>query len=81
MPIAVDLERKATKQTNSDPEGQIFLYHPFVYLSHRLVWVCEIELSHMGKNKGNPDLVCEKLEYHTIELHWHEQAWNHEKLF
>ena len=26
-----------------------------------LVWVCEIELSHMGKKNGNPDLVCEKL--------------------
>ena len=22
--------------------------------------VCEIEISYMGKNKGNPDLVCEK---------------------
>ena len=21
--------------------------------------MCEIEISHMGKNKGNPDLVCE----------------------
>ena len=30
------------------------------YLSHGLVWVCEIELSYMGKNKGNPDLVTEK---------------------
>ena len=30
------------------------------YLSHGLVWVCDIELSHMGKNNGNPDLVCEK---------------------
>ena len=27
------------------------------YLSHGLVQVCEIELSHMGKNNGNPDLV------------------------
>ena len=33
------------------------------YLSHGLVQVCEIELSYMdmGKNNGNPDLVCEKL--------------------
>ena len=23
------------------------------------VRVCEIEISHMGKNNGNPDLVCE----------------------
>ena len=30
------------------------------YLSHRLVRVCEIKLSHMGKNNGNPDLVSEK---------------------
>ena len=30
------------------------------YLSHGLVWVCEIELSHMGKSNGYPDLVCEK---------------------
>ena len=31
----------------------------FFYLSLGLVWVCEIEISHMGKNNGNPDLVCE----------------------
>ena len=30
------------------------------YLPHRLVRVCEIELSHMCKSNGNPDLVCEK---------------------
>ena len=30
------------------------------YLSLGLVRVCEIKLSHMGKNNGNPDLVCEK---------------------
>ena len=29
------------------------------YLSHGLIQVCEIELSHMGKNNGNPNLVCE----------------------
>ena len=29
------------------------------YLSHGLVQVCEIELSHVGKNKGNPNLVWE----------------------
>ena len=33
------------------------------YLSPVLVLVCEIELSHMGKNKGNPKLVCEKGSY------------------
>ena len=36
----------------------------FVFdLSHRLVWVFEIELSHLGKNNGNPDLVCENMQY------------------
>ena len=30
------------------------------YLCLGLVRVCEIEISHMGKNNGNPDLVCEK---------------------
>ena len=35
------------------------------YLSHRLLWVCEKELSHMGKVKENPDLVCENIKiYH-----------------
>ena len=32
----------------------------FFYLFLGLVWVCEIEISRMGKNNGNPDLVCEK---------------------
>ena len=32
-------------------------------ISHGLVRVCDIELSHMGKNNGNPDLVCEKILY------------------
>ena len=30
--------------------------------------VCEIELSHMGKHNGNPDLVCEKTEDFTRVL-------------
>ena len=30
------------------------------YLSLGQLRVCEIEISHMGKNNGNPDLVCEK---------------------
>ena len=30
------------------------------YLSLELVQVCEKEISHMGKNNGNPDLECEK---------------------
>ena len=25
--------------------------------------MCEIEISHIGKNKGNSDLVCEKKRY------------------
>ena len=29
------------------------------YLSLGLIPVCEIELSHMGKNNRHPDLVCE----------------------
>ena len=41
--------------------GQIF---PTVSLhrDHSILYalVCEKELSHMGKNNGNPDLVCEK---------------------
>ena len=28
--------------------------------SQGLVWVCEMELSHMGKMNKSPDLVCEK---------------------
>ena len=38
----------------------------FLHLYHGLVRVCEIELSHMGKINGNPDLVCEKQMF-TIE--------------
>ena len=34
---------------------------PLVYLSYGLVQVCEIDLSHMSKNNGNSDLVCEKI--------------------
>ena len=36
------------------------------YLSHGLVRVsvCEIELSHIGKNNGNPDMVCENYYVH-----------------
>ena len=42
--------------------GQIFptaSLHRDHTISYALV--CEKEISHMGKNKGNPDLVCEKL--------------------
>ena len=34
-------------------------------LSLGLVRVCEIEISYMGKNNGNPNLVCKKILYHT----------------
>ena len=46
------------------------------YLSLGPVRVCEIEISHMGKNNGNPDLVCEnklnalKLVYHVAQIFW-----------
>ena len=33
------------------------------YLSLGLVQVCEIEISQIGKNNGNPDLVCENIVY------------------
>ena len=36
------------------------------YLSHRLVWVCEIELSYMGKNNGNCDLVVRNYAAQTV---------------
>ena len=35
----------------------------FFYLSLGLVRVCETEISHMNKNNGNPDLVCENFKY------------------
>ena len=44
--------------TCGQPEAKVRLF--IFYLSHGLVWVCEIELSHIGKNNGNPNLVCEK---------------------
>ena len=33
------------------------------YLSHGLARLCEIELSHMGKNNGYPYLVCKNICY------------------
>ena len=39
------------------------------YLSHGLLRVCEIKLSDICKNKGNPDLVCENIRVdHSFEL-------------
>ena len=40
------------------------------YLSHVLEWVCEVELSHMGKSNGNPDLVCENLVVSNSGISW-----------
>ena len=47
--------------------GQIFptaSLHRDHSISYALV--CEKELSQMGKNNGNPDLVCENIQYHNI---------------
>ena len=38
----------------------------FFNLSIGLVRVCDIELSHMGKNNGNPNLVFEKSMSHSL---------------
>ena len=47
--------------------GQIFRtasLHRDHSISYALV--CEKEISHMGKNNGNPDLVCEKMSSFVI---------------
>ena len=50
------------------PTASLHLDHSILY-----VLVCEKELSHMGKNNGNPDLVCEKNISFTISLlHYHD---------
>ena len=37
--------------------------------------MCEIEISHMGKNNGNPNLVCEKVQcILTNELNMSREA-------
>ena len=44
--------------------GQIFptaSLHRDHSISYMYALVCEKELSHMGKNNGNPDLVCENI--------------------
>ena len=45
----------------SSPSG------PLVYLSHGLVRVCEIEVSHMGKMNGNLNLVNEIKFSHSMK--------------
>ena len=52
--------------------GQIFptaSLHRDHSISYALV--CEKELSQMGKNNGNPDVVCE----HPMSLDTHKQAY------
>ena len=46
--------------------GQIFLTAS-LHRDHSMLYalVCEKELSNMGKNNGNPALVCEKCCSHT----------------
>ena len=48
--------------------GQIFPTAS-LHRDHSILYalVCEKELSHMGKNNGNPDLVCEKFLSHDIQ--------------
>ena len=45
---------------------------PSFYFSLELVWVCELEISHIGKKNGNSNLVCENLiicaENHPLAL-------------
>ena len=36
--------------------------------------MCEIEISHMGKNNGNPDLVCDKKRSVWRITVWHHKA-------
>ena len=51
------------------------------YLSSGLARVCEIELSHMGKNNGNPDLVCENKHMHIVKLLMFMQSYPVELYF
>ena len=62
-----------------DPQ-RLFVFN----LSHRLVLVCEIEFSHMGKYSVNPDLVCKKILSHTEKdkkptaaCRLHTDLWRH----
>ena len=41
---------------NIFPTASLLLDHSILY-----ALVCEKELSHMGKNNGNPNLMCEKI--------------------
>ena len=43
----------------SGPSGPLVIFPTGSYR------VCEIEFSHMGKNSGNPDLVCRKYNSYT----------------
>ena len=52
--LTVQLRHGSTCGQRAD-DVRLFVF----YLSLGLVRVCEKELSHMGKNSGNLDLVCE----------------------
>ena len=64
------MSRIDVRQVSDQPRAVLF------YLSHGLVGVCEIEISHMGKNNENPDLVCQnKMLYSHYQLfaNWWDQ--------
>ena len=61
--------------------SQIDVWLFVFYLCHGLEWVCEIELSHMGKNNGNPDLVCEKNSADPEQTASEEEVWSGSSLF
>ena len=56
-----------TSQIDAGPAYRLCAATCF-YLSLGLVWVCEKEISHMGKNNGNSNLVCEKELSHMGKL-------------
>ena len=58
MMSQIDVRHRSTCGQHAD-DMQLFIF----YLSLGLVRVCEIELSHMGKNKGNLDPVCENIVF------------------
>ena len=65
VPRITDWHHEASPvMTNGDRKGQLYLSHLHknngFYLSHELVRVCKIELSHMGKDNRYLYLVCKK---------------------
>ena len=47
--------------TNGDREGHIFLSHP--HTKNKILFLLTSSYLIFGKNKGNPDLVCEKNKF------------------